>query len=195
MSCDACGESIRRRRPRPVRLPNRYEVNRHILADTMYVKDVNGTTYGLLNLIDDATGFQVVSCFGELQGPPASRAVLRHFTTAWSSCAGLPHSLQVDRGKEFMAVFADYLKTYGVEQEVMPLEAPWKGGKAEKAGHLWKELWKKVAHESQISGLDDVVTAVGIFTQTRNLVFQEPVDTALCSGFSVCQIYVFQRAF
>ena len=67
-----------------------------------------------------------------------------------------------------MAVFADYLKTYGVEQEVMPLEAPWKGGKAEKAGHLWKELWKKVAHESQISGLDDVVTAVGIITQTRN---------------------------
>ena len=64
--------------------------------------------------------------------------------------------------------FADYLKTYGVEQEVMPLEAPWKGGKAEKAGHLWKELWKKVAHESQISGLDDVVTAVGIITQTRN---------------------------
>eukprot|EP00435_Cladocopium_sp_Y103_P060369 s1878_g22.t1 len=66
MSCDACGESIRRRRPRPVRLPNRYEFNRHILADTMFVKDVNGVTYGLLNLIDDATGFQVVSCFGEL---------------------------------------------------------------------------------------------------------------------------------
>ena len=103
--CDACGESIRRRRPRPVRLPNRYEFNRRILADTMYVKDANGTTYSLLNLIDDATRFQIVSCFGELQGPPASRAVLRHFTTAWSSWAARPHSLQVDRGKEFMALF------------------------------------------------------------------------------------------
>ena len=68
--------------------------------------------------------------------------------SAWSSWAGLPHSLQVgDRGKEFMAVFADQLKTFGVEQEVMPLVAPWKGGKAEKAGHLWKELWKKVVQE------------------------------------------------
>ena len=168
MSCDSCGESIRRRRPRPVRLPNKYEFNRHLLIDTFFSHDVRGVTFGFLNIIDDATGFQVVSCLGELQGPPGSRVALRHFTTAWSSWAGLPHSLQVDRGKEFMAVFADQLKAFGVEQEVMPLEAPWKGGKAEKAGHLWKELWKKVVQESQINGLDDVLIATGIITQTRN---------------------------
>ena len=44
LACDACGESIRRRRPRPVRLPNKYEFNRHILMDTMYAKDVRGVT-------------------------------------------------------------------------------------------------------------------------------------------------------
>ena len=47
LSCDACGESIHRRRPRPVRLPNRYEFNRHILLDTFYAKDNRGVTYGL----------------------------------------------------------------------------------------------------------------------------------------------------
>ena len=90
MACDSCGESIRRKRPRPVRLPNQYEFNRHLLLDTMFAKDACGTTFGFLNIIDDATGFQVVACFGELQGPPASRAVLRYFTTSWSSWAGLP---------------------------------------------------------------------------------------------------------
>ena len=168
LACDACGESIRRRRPRPVRLPNKYEFNRHVLIDTMYAKDVRGTTMAFLNLIDDATGFQVVACLGELGGPPASRAVLRHFTSSWSSWAGLPHSLQVDRGKEYMAIFADYLKQFGVEQEVMPLEAPWKGGKCEKAGHLWKEIWNRVVMESQISGVDDAMTATAIITQARN---------------------------
>eukprot|EP00434_Breviolum_minutum_P011223 symbB.v1.2.009904.t1/scaffold605.1/size182108/4 len=168
LSCDACGESIHRRRPRPVRLPNRYEFNRHILLDTFYAKDNRGVTYAFLNIVDDATGFQVVSCFGELQGPPASRAVLRHFTAAWSSWAGLPHSLQVDRGKEYMAKFADYLKDFGVEQEVMPLEAPWKGGRCEKAGHLWKQIWVKVVMESNVCNIDDVLTATGIITQTRN---------------------------
>lgn len=168
LACDACGESIRRRRPRPVRLPNKYEFNRHILMDTMYAKDVRGVTMAFLNIIDDATGFQVVACLGELGGPPASRAVLRHFTSSWSSWAGLPHSLQVDRGKEYMAIFADHLKQFGVEQEVMPLEAPWKGGKCEKAGHLWKELWNRVVIDSQVSGVDDALTATAIITQTRN---------------------------
>lgn len=168
MACDSCGESIRRKRPRPVRLPNQYEFNRHLLLDTMFAKDACGTTFGFLNIIDDATGFQVVACFGELQGPPASRAVLRYFTTSWSSWAGLPFSIQVDPGKEYMANFADHLKQFGVEQEVMPLEAPWKGGKCEKAGHLWKDLWFKVVLESQIIGLDDVLLAATIVTQTRN---------------------------
>lgn len=121
MACDACGESLRRRRPKPVRLPNRYEFNRHILVDTMYAKDSRGITFSFLNIVDDATGFQVVCCLGELQGPPASRVVVRHFTSSWSSWAGLPHSMQVDRGKEYLANFADFLKTFGVEQEVMPL--------------------------------------------------------------------------
>jgi len=168
LACDSCGESIRRKRPRPVRLPNQYEFNRHLMMDTFYAKDIRGVTYGFLSIIDDATNFQVVACVGELQGPPASRAVLRHFTTSWSSWAGLPHSVQVDRGKEYMAVFADHLKQFGVEQEVMPLEAPWKGGKCEKAGDLWKTLWSKVVNESQINGIDDVMLAASIVTQTRN---------------------------
>ena len=156
--CDACGESIRRKRPKPVRLPNRYEFNRHLMLDTFYAKDVNGDTYGFLNIVDDATNFQVVACFGTVTGPPASRAVLRHFTTSWTSWAGLPHSIQVDRGKEFMALFANHLKQFGVEQEVMPLEAPWKGGRCEKAGDLWKQLWNKVVLESEIAGIGGCAT-------------------------------------
>ena len=93
LACDSCGEFIRRKRPRPVRLPNQYEFNRHLMMDTFYAKDIRGVTYGFLSIIDDATNFQVVACVGELQGPPASRAVLRHFTTSWSSWAGLPHSV------------------------------------------------------------------------------------------------------
>lgn len=144
MSCDACGESICRRRPKPVRLPNRYEFNWHILADTMFAKDAAGVTYGFLNVIDDATGFQMVSCLGELKGVAAAQVILRHFAASWSSWAGLPTLMQVDRGKGYLAEFANYLCQFGVEQEVMPLEAPWKGGKCEKAGGLWKDLFYRI---------------------------------------------------
>ena len=168
LSCDACGDSIRRRRPRPVKLPPRYQFNYHLMMDTFYARDGRGLQFAFLNIICEATSFQVVSCLGELSGPPSSQVVLRHFLTSWSSWAGLPNSIQVDRGKEFMARFADYLKNFNVEQEVMPLEAPWKGGKCDRAGGLWKELWNKTVSECNIQGLEDALTATAIVTQTRN---------------------------
>lgn len=168
LACDACGDSIRRRRPRPVKLPPRYQFNYHLMMDTFYARDGRGLQFAFLNILCEATSFQVVSCLGELSGPPSSQVVLRHFLTSWSSWAGLPYSIQVDRGKEFMARFADYLKNFNVEQEVMPLEAPWKGGKCERAGGLWKDLWEKTVAECNIQGLEDALTATTIVTQTRN---------------------------
>ena len=150
LSCDSCGDSIRRRRPKPVRLPGRYVFNHHLLIDVFYGKDVVGESFAFLNIIDDATGYQVVSCLGQARGPPASKAVLRHFLTVWSSWAGLPYSAQVDRGKEYLAYFSDHLKTYGVEQETVPLEAPWQNGKVERAGALWKEILYKTVQEMQL---------------------------------------------
>ena len=168
MACDACGESIRQKRPKPVRMPSAYVFNQHILADTFYAKNSQGKSLAFLNILCDATGFQVVSCLGELTGTPSSGIVLRHFLTSWSSWAGLPHSLQVDRGKEYMAQFSDYLKQYGVEQQVIPLESPWQNGKCERAGGLWKEVWAKTVVDVDVSTLADAITAASIVTQTRN---------------------------
>ena len=168
MVCDACGESIRQKRPKPVRMPSAYVFNQHILADTFYAKNSQGKSLAFLNILCDATGFQVVSCLGELTGTPSSGIVLRHFLTSWSSWAGLPHSLQVDRGKEYMAQFSDYLKQYGVEQQVIPLESPWQNGKCERAGGLWKEVWAKTVVDVDVSTLADAITAASIVTQTRN---------------------------
>ena len=168
LSCDTCGDTLRRKRPKPVRLPSKYVFNAHLQLDVFYAKDASGTNFSFLNIVCDATGFQVVSCLGESQGPPSTRAILRHFLTSWSSWAGLPESVQVDRGKEYLAVFSDYLKDYGVEQEVMPLEAPWKNGRVERAGGLWKEIFAKVTLEMNVQGLQDVITAASIVTQCRN---------------------------
>ncbi|CAE7616057.1 RE2, partial [Symbiodinium sp. CCMP2592] len=130
--------------------------NFHLSLDVFYAKDVAMTLFAI---VCEATGFQVVSCLGQSQGPPAGKVVLRHFLTSWSSWAGLPHSIQVDRGKEYLA---------GVEQETMPLEAPWKQGRVEKAGGLWKEVFKRAVHDMQLEGIDNMVLASSVVTQCRN---------------------------
>ena len=48
----------------------------------------------------------------------------------------------------------------------MPLEAPWKSGKVERAGGLWKEILLRT--EMQLRGLDDSFLAASIITQCRN---------------------------
>lgn len=74
----------------------------------------------------------------------------------------------MDRGKEYLAYFSDYLKEYGVEQETVPLEAPWQSGKVERAGALWKEILFKTVRETQLRGLDDMIIASAIISQCRN---------------------------
>ena len=56
-----------------MRLPGKYEFNNHLQVDVFYARDAAGTQFNFLNIICDATGFQVVSCLGQSQGPPASR--------------------------------------------------------------------------------------------------------------------------
>ena len=98
-----------------------------------------------------------------------STSCARLLGTSWANWAGLPHSVQADRGKEYLKDFADYLKNYGVEQEAMPLEAPWKQGRVEKAGGLWKEVFfNRVVLDMQLRGLEDVILATAIVTQCRN---------------------------
>ena len=50
----------------------------------------------------------------------------------------------------------------------MPLEAPWKSGKVERAGGLWKDILMRTVHEMQPRGLDDMILATSIITQCRN---------------------------
>jgi len=113
--------------------------------------------------------------------------VLFCFTTVWTSWAGWPHVVMVDRGKEFMADFAQSLTDHGTELESIPLETPWQLGKAEKRGDLWKEIWRRVFQDCQMEGLEACRTTATLVTQvineTENVEGFSPIQWALDSHF------------
>ena len=41
----------------------------------------------------------------------------------------------------------------------MPLEAPWKGSRCERAGATWKEIFNRAVKEMQLNGFDDARVA------------------------------------
>eukprot|EP00971_Amphidinium_carterae_P291862 5793583-Amphidinium_carterae.1 len=67
-----------------------------------------------------------------------------------------------------MAEFSEQVRQHGVHLEVTPGETPHALGKTERAGGLWKTVFKKVALQMQIAGALDVEVAASIVTQVRN---------------------------
>ena len=65
---------------------------------------------------------------GAARGVPSPSLCLTTFCQSWTSWAGWPQIVMVDRGKEWMAEFADRLTEFGVEVQSIPLEAPWQLG-------------------------------------------------------------------
>lgn len=121
LRCDACSDSIRRRAPRPARLPGKYQFNYAVQLGTFHAHDAAGTPFFFLNVICEGTSFQVVSCLGPARGIPTSAACARAFTSTWTSWAGYPQKVTVDLGKEWMKEFGKNLQLRGVQIDLAPL--------------------------------------------------------------------------
>ena len=136
MPCDACGDAIRQLHPRPTRLPGKFVFNYLVWIDVLTTYDCVGNSYHFTNILCEGTGFGVIYCIQDALGIPASKIVLFYLTLLWTSWAGWPHVIRVDRGKEFISEFADACCQHAVELDGIPFESPWQIGKAERRGGL-----------------------------------------------------------
>ena len=71
------------------------------------------------------------------KGVPSSKLAVSYFNLCWTSWAGWPSVVMVDRETGFMGEFADNTTMHGVELDSVPLEAPWQLGKAERRGAVF----------------------------------------------------------
>ena len=168
LNCQACGDRLRAKQPRPVRHADCTTFNHKISVDTVTVHDVDGYPYHFLNIVCEATGFQVMAYLNAGTGVPSASLMVRSFATSWSSWAGLPSELFCDRGKENQGAFANYLRSHDVEITQAALESPWQNGRCERAGGLWKELFSACVVDCHIQGENDVIMTAAICTQVRN---------------------------
>ena len=110
-ACDACGDMIRLKHVRPVRMPGRYQFNFHVMLDTLFAQDAEGKTHAFLNTVCDGTRFQIVAFLHAGSGMPTAKVALETFLMCWASWAGLPQSIFVDRGREVRNAVRQFPKT------------------------------------------------------------------------------------
>jgi len=77
LNCQACGDRLRAKQPRPVRHADCTTFNHKISVDTVTVHDVDGYPYHFLNIVCEATGFQVMAYLNAGTGVPSASLMVR----------------------------------------------------------------------------------------------------------------------
>jgi hypothetical protein len=153
--CDECERTKQvPRQTSKVSLPTPYIFNDELGIDVNYLKDCDGTTFKLLNLVDMGTGFQMAWVLSEGKGTPSSLQCLDTVMQHWVSWAGYPRKLRSDRGLNNRGVLLKELSAAGVDCSNIGLEAPYQLGKVERHGDMWKKIAAKVIETKEIRGVD-----------------------------------------
>ena len=127
--------------PGSIKRPTQF--NESIAIDLFELADVHRRKAIFLNVVDRATGFQIVS-------PVVSRhptVVLGKLLESWANWAGLPREILCDMGGEFRREFAQELESMGSDVRFAAPFSPTQNAQAERAGGAWKLHAKALCDE------------------------------------------------
>ena len=145
LECETCGALSKPKSHNVVKMRRATEFNQQICVDTFEL-DVRYSKIHFLNIVDEATGFQL--CAPLWKGMQAKH-VRNTYRKTWKRWAGAPIRLFSDGGKEFEGEFEHGLSLDGTYGDVSAAYAPWQNGLVERKGDVWKTAFAKAHLETQ----------------------------------------------
>jgi len=177
LKCDRCQETRNTKTRRPATIPKARNFGDVGHMDLIQFKDAAEEVFWALNIVDAASGHQVVI----LLANKTSAAVIEAYEMAWASWAGHFVTSVVDMGPEFVSnEFCDHLEANDSRVHHIPVEAPWQNGNAERGGAAFKTILAAVVAEHSPVGFSELQAASNVVTQSRNEEINE-------TGFSASQ--------
>jgi hypothetical protein len=129
------------------------QFNEAVQGDVVYVKDVAGETHAYLVLVDEATGFTVVSWCKEATAAHYASLV----TERWIAWAGPPERLVADGERGFASVeFTGAMARAGTAYTPPAAYAPWQKGKVERRNATVRSIIRKSALHMGLKGQTDM---------------------------------------
>ena len=150
--CEVCDSNADTARKSAVAEPHPYVVNRELLVDVFFNRDMEGSTYGWLSIICNGTAFHLASLVMIGHGQLLSSKCFAKFESVWCRWAGYPKLLASDRGLHNRGAFALGLQANGTILRQAALEVPEHIGRAERHGGVLKGVFKKLINEYHIVG-------------------------------------------
>ena len=177
LRCDICCEAQKTKTHRPATLPKARHIGDVVHADLIKLNDERSYVYWALNVVDAASGYQVVSLLDD----KSSKAVIENFEKTWVCWARSPGTLCVGMGPEFTSLeFGQWCEFHGIALHHIPVEAPWQNGVAERAGGAFKVVLSAVTKEHAVVDKTGMLMALSAAGDAVN-------DNINESGFSASQ--------
>ena len=151
-ACPACMEQQLPKIARPGKLSQPRDFNDHISFDGAEWRDPNGKVYSFYHFIDSATNYHVAIPYQQR----TTQGLIDAFTDAWLRWAGPPKSLMFDSATEANSEgFGKFLQDHAIQSYVIPTEAHWQLGRAERHGATLMRMIDKYHAERPICNHDD----------------------------------------
>lgn len=145
LGCPACFERQKPKLSRPSSLADPKDFNEVVAIDAVQWTSDQGEVYQFYHMIDMGTNFQVAF-------PSRSRTssdLIQLISINW---VGPPQMLMSDSAGEFCSEeFGRFLQSYDTKSRVIPAEARWQLGKAERHGAIIQDMLTKYQHDHTIS--------------------------------------------
>eukprot|EP00435_Cladocopium_sp_Y103_P002504 s5108_g1.t1 len=150
--CPTCVEQQQPKIARPGKLKAPTDFNDHISFDGAEWKDPHGNTYGFYHFVDTATNFHVAAPFRQR----TTEGLIEAFSTAWLRWAGPPKSIMFDSATEANSEqFAQFLQQHSIQSYVIPTDAHWQLGRAERHGAIVMHMLDKYNSDQPISNFQE----------------------------------------
>ena len=150
--CPACFESKQPKAYRSSHLHEPRDFNDLVSFDGAEWTDPNGKSYSFFHFIDSATNFHTAIPYQQR----TTESLIHSLNTAWIRWAGPPKRMMFDSATESNSEeFARYLQEQSIFSYVIPTEAHWQLGRAERHGSILKHMIDLYHAEHHIKNHED----------------------------------------
>ena len=163
--CDVCYEKQLPKIARPAHLGTVREFNDLVQFDGVEWNDGQGNTFQFIHFIDTATNFQIAIPFFQ----QTTESFMECFRNAWLRWAGSPKEVMFDSATGFNSeTFAKFLQENNIKSHVIPPDAHWQLGRAERHGAILQRMLDKYHVDQPIQNWIDFEHALQFLCNAKN---------------------------
>ena len=163
--CPVCVEQQPPKISRPSHIAEPRDFNDHISFDAAEWEDNHGNKHGFYHFVDSASNFHIAVQYQQ----QTTEGLIEAFNKAWLRWAGPPKSMMFDSATEANSErFAQFLQENSIASYVIPTEAHWQLGRAERNGAVLKHMTTKYHADHPIRTPEDFEHSLIHLCNARN---------------------------